>query len=130
LQTVSIGVGVNGQWGPISWHGSGGLVLDTHGNLGGWVTYGAGPGAGAGGGIGGTLSGSNACTIFDLEGLFANGSVSAGEGLGASVDGFSGTSPITGAPVAGGGFTAGVGIGGGASSMPTNTKVVPIVDLW
>jgi hypothetical protein len=132
LQTVHVGGSINGQWGPFGVHGSGGLVLDSHGNLGGYLTGGAGGVKGGGDGLVGgfTVGGSDAETICDLEGLFANGSIGGGDGFGASAEGFAGSSPRTGKPVVGGGITVGPAIGAGSSVGVTNTSVFPIGDLW
>jgi hypothetical protein len=59
-------------------------------------------------------------------GPFVNVSGEAGLGIDGTVDYFTGTSPLTGQVVDGGGFTAGFGAGGGASGQVTGTKIVPI----
>ena len=63
--------------------------------------------------------------ICELKGPFANGSFAAGAGIDASVDSFYGTT-VNGRPVIGGGFTAGGGVGGGASTILNLTQVFPI----
>jgi RHS repeat-associated protein len=121
LTTVQVGVTVNIQAGPINFTGTVGLAVDGHGNLGPYVTGGGGPGAGAhvSGGI--TVAGSNAENINDLGGPFVYGSGGAGFGPDISGDFFTGDSPD--GPVAGGGFTIGVGGGAGGSTGVTWTNV-------
>ena len=63
--------------------------------------------------------------IQDISGPFANSSASFGAGLSGSVDAFSGPGS-QGQTVAGGGFTIGIGAGGGWSVGGTQTWVHPL----
>jgi hypothetical protein len=130
LQTLQVGVTINIQWGPITGVYSRSIAIDTYGNVGVVRTFGVGGGAGSGFHVtgGGSLAGSNAVTICDLRGPFSYGSLGAGDGLGASIDAFSG--PSKNGWVAGGGFTAGATLGAGGSTGGTQTFVTPFWDLW
>lgn len=123
LWTITGGVSFSGQLGPVNINDSFGIAIDNHGNVGGFNAAGAGVGAGAGFSGGLSFTGSNARTICDLGGWFENSSASIGAGLGGSIEGFSG--PSDDGPVSGGGFTAGLGIGGGASAGGSYTIVKP-----
>jgi hypothetical protein len=122
LYTLSVGVNFNLQLGPVTIQGNAGLAVDDNGNVA--VTYAAGGGVGVGLSSSATLTvlGSNAKTVCDLGGPFANTSVGAGAGLDASVGGFYGQSDH--GPVIGAG--AGFGIGAGAGTTLTTTSVHPI----
>lgn len=63
-----------------------GVVVDGSGNVGGFVTGGAGPSVGFDAGAGIYLSGSNAANINDYAGPSIDFSVHGGEGAGGSVD--------------------------------------------
>jgi RHS repeat-associated protein len=125
LWTIGVGVTVNVQAGPINFNFSGGVVVDSSGNVGTYTTGGGGLGVGAevSGGI--SVSGSNAQTINDLSGPFATGSLGGGWGPNASGDFFTGDSPH--GWVYGGGVTVGAGLGAGGSSSITGTLINP---LW
>jgi hypothetical protein len=69
---------------------------------------------------------SNADTICDLQGPFANQGGDVGLGLNGSLDGFEGVQD-NGKPVVGLGGSAGVGAGQSGYAGATNTQVVP---LW
>jgi RHS repeat-associated protein len=125
LWTIGVGITVNVQAGPINFNFSGGVVVDSSGNVGTYTTGGGGLGVGAevSGGI--SVSGSNAQTINDLSGPFATGSLGGGWGPNASGDFFTGDSPH--GWVYGGGITVGAGLGAGGSSSITGTLINP---LW
>jgi hypothetical protein len=107
---------------------SGGIAIDSSGNIGTYTYYGAGVGVGehVSGGV--NVAGSNAKTICDLNGPFSNQSLGGGAGLDASVDTFSGSS--NNGTIIGAGITLGAGLGLGGSSTITNTTVTPLGDLW
>jgi RHS repeat-associated protein len=119
--TLQIGVGGGYILGPIAGVAGAGVAIDTSGNVGGYWEWGGGPAAGAGGFGGITFHGSNAETIADLRGPFANGSGAAGEGGAISIDGFWGESPH--GSIVGGGVTLGLGGGGGGAATVTKTHV-------
>jgi hypothetical protein len=125
LWTFQIGLSINGQIGPINLNLNGGIAIDGHGNVGTYTAVGGGGGAGAelSGGI--SFGGSNGDCIQDLAGAFGNTSASLGAGLSGSVEGFSGPGS-QGQTVVGGGFTAGVGAGGGFSVGGSQTFITPI----
>lgn len=124
LNTWGIGFSINSQLGIFNFNYSAGLVIDSEGNFGsyGVIGSGAGVGAGASGGI--SFSGSDAKTICDLKGPYANANIGAGAGLNYEVNGFAGNSPD--GYVIGGGFTLGAGLGAGSSVGGTGTGIVPI----
>lgn len=128
LWTLSIGLSINGQIGSININISGGIAVDSSGNIGTYTTGGGGLGIGAKIAGGMSISGSNAKTICDLSGPFASGSVGGGWGPNASGDYFTGSS--RNGWVTGGGITIGAGLGAGGSSAITGTKVYPIWKLW
>lgn len=125
LWTVSLGVNVNVQLGPINFQVSGGIAVDSSGNIGLFDAGGGGLGVGANVSGGLNLSGSNAHTICGLGGPFVNVSGNAGAGLEGSVNGFTGFDRQR-RPVVGGGLTVGAGAGGGVSDAITITNVIPI----
>ncbi len=125
LWTVSLGVNVNVQLGPINLQVSGGIAADSSGNVAVFETGGGGLGVGANASGGLNLSVSNAHTVCSLGGPFANASVGAGAGVAASVDQFYGLDK-KGRPVAGAGLTVGSGAGAGVSEAITVTNVTPI----
>lgn len=122
LETLSLGVTINVNWGPLSGTLFAGVVADDQGSLGGYWGYGGGLGAGArlSGGV--SVAASNADTVCDIAGPFNNFSAGGGAGLGVSYDAFGGSSP-SGQPVLGTGVTFGVAGGAGASSTVTKTNV-------
>ncbi len=121
LWTGAVGVSVNFQIGPVNINFSGGVAVDGYGNVGTYYVGGGGLGVGAKASGGVNFSGSNACTISDLSGPFANFNL--GGGLGPHVESnvYTGSSPH--GQVTGGGVTIGVGAGGGGSGGGTYTVV-------
>jgi RHS repeat-associated protein len=98
-----------------------GVAIDGNGNIGTYLTEPRG-GIGSGGYSGGaTFGASNASTICDLGGLFANASAGAGAGLDGSVGAFFGAS--SDGPVIGGEVNYGIGFSGGVSANFTDTTV-------
>ncbi|HMG74448.1 MAG TPA: RHS repeat-associated core domain-containing protein [Pyrinomonadaceae bacterium] len=95
LGEATLQVGIAGSYiaGIVSGNASIGLCIDGSGNVGWYWEAGGGGGLGAGGAVGVAVHGSNAQDITDLGGPFNNGSVGAGDGLDASLDGFVGNSP-------------------------------------
>jgi len=123
--TFQVGLSLNGQFGPLNLTGSGGLAFDSNGHFGTYYTGGGGGGVGAGISGGLSFATSNGGNINDLAGPFAYGSGSLGAGLNGTVDGFSGPGSQN-QPIIGGGFTIGVGAGGGAAVGGTGTSVYQI----
>jgi hypothetical protein len=122
--TVELGVNVNLQFGPVNINGSFGVAVDGSLNIAIYNTVGGGAGAGALGSAGVQLGWSNAQTVQDLGGLFYNTSSGGGAGPAASWETFTG--PSQHGFVVGGAFTAGAGVGGGASAGGSNTVLIPL----
>jgi hypothetical protein len=103
-----------------------GIAVDTGGHVGVYGYWGGGVqiGAEAEAEAGLSIQVSNAQTICDLGGPFANFSGHAGLGFGGSADFFSGSSQH--GPVYGGGVTLGAAAGASLSAAVTNTTVKPI----
>lgn len=124
LWTMNLGLSFSIQAGPINISENVGLVIDGHGNLGVYQSPYAGVGAGAHGEVGLSLGGSNAETINDLNGPFAQASVGAGVVGDAGLTGYTGNSPD--GTVYGGEVNIGLGFGAGGSGGGSYTAVVPI----
>lgn len=124
LDTVQFGVSIGFTAGGVGGVGFIGIAVDSQGNVGGY--FGGGVGAGLGASVSGGISvaSSNAPTIYDLAGEFGNMSLGGGWGPSATGDAFFGFAR-DGSPVAGGGFTAGAGVGAGAFLGPTETGILP-----
>jgi RHS repeat-associated protein len=101
-----------------------GIAVDTGGHVGVYGYWGGGVQIGAEAEAGLSIQVSNAQTICDLGGPFANFSGHAGLGFGGSADFFSGSSQH--GPVYGGGVTLGAAAGASLSAAVTNTTVKPI----
>jgi RHS repeat-associated protein len=127
LWTGSVGVTVNFQIGPVNINFSAGVAVDGQGNVGTTYVAGGGLGVGAHASGGVSFAGSNAKTICDLSGPFAN--FNAGGGLGPDVEGNAWTGGSPDGQVTGGGVTIGVGAGGGGSGGGTYTWVNPVGKL-
>jgi RHS repeat-associated protein len=121
LLTFSLGFSVNLQLWLFNVSASVGIVADTCGNVGSYNTGGLGTGVGAEGNGGITFGYSNAPTIADLAGPFANTELGAGAGAGGSFGIFTGGSPD--GQVTGGSLTIGVGGGAGGSVGLTGTRI-------
>ena len=121
LLTFSLGFSVNLQLWLFNVSASVGIVADTCGNVGSYNTGGLGTGVGAEGNGGITFGYSNAPTIADLGGPFANTELGAGAGAGGSFGIFTGGSPD--GQVTGGSLTIGVGGGAGGSVGLTGTRI-------
>jgi hypothetical protein len=117
---------VNLQVGVLTLQGSSGLAIDEQGNI---AILNVG---GGGGGAGGRLSGgisvgtSNATHVEQLSSWFNNASVGVAAGPSASADAFHGIDEGSGKTIVGGGFTVGIGLGGGVSVTRTYTDVTPL----
>jgi hypothetical protein len=122
--TVEVGVSINFQIGPININFATGVAIDGSLNVAVVNTPGGGLGIGGLASGGAQIQGSNAATVYDLKGVFFNTSSGAGAGPSASWETFSG--PSDHGFVTGWGFTAGVGVGGGASAGASNTYVTPL----
>jgi RHS repeat-associated protein len=120
--TVSLGISVNFQIGPVAIGISTGVAADESGGLGTYTTFGGGGGVGSDVSGGLTVAVSNAKTICDLSGPFDNFSADVGSGLNLAGEGFGGAAS-DGSPVIGAGLTLGVGGGAGTSVTRTNTRV-------
>jgi hypothetical protein len=127
LWTAGVGFSANFQFGAININFNSSIVIDGEGNVGLSLTGGGGLGAGAKASGGVSFSGSDAKTICDLSGPFAN--INGGGGFLADAEGnyYTGTSPDGLVP--GGGVTIGVGAGGGASGGGSETSILPIGHL-
>ena len=99
-----------------------GIAVDTDFNFGVYAYTGIAAQVGIGAGAGLSVQYSNASTIYDLSGRFANISLNGGAGVGGSVDYFTGPS-TTNTTVTGGGATIGVGAGASANVGATTTIV-------
>ena len=110
LWTFQFGLSINVQLGFANINFNAGLVVDGHGDIGGYSTVGGGGGTGADVGGGVSLAGSNADTISDLAGTSGYVSASAGDLFQGLVDTFTGEG-TNGETVAGGGITLGLGAG-------------------
>ncbi|MFZ0932346.1 MAG: FG-GAP-like repeat-containing protein [Syntrophobacteraceae bacterium] len=124
LWTLSLGLTVSGQIGPLNINFSGGLAIDGNGNIGTFETIGGGLGVGAGGSLGISGSISNAQTIMDLQGPFATTTFGAGAGLSGSWDSYAG--PSDNGWVTGSGLTLGLGLGGAADTGISDTWISPL----
>ena len=126
LATGGLCLSAGVQLGPLFVGGSACVVADTHGNFGGTLTAGGGPGCCLSASVTGGLQASNADTIYDLSGPFAEAGGCAGEGPVGCVSGFRG-SDHCGRDISGG--YLGVGAGGGFPAElhagGTYTKVFP-----
>lgn len=125
LWTLQLGLILNVQIGPINLNGTYGIVADTNGNVGTYAVGGVAGGAGAEAFGGLNVAVSNADTIQDIAGPFGNVSASIGNGIAGGVDAFSGQGS-QGQPVAGAGFSIGVGGGADYSVGGSGTEVWPI----
>jgi hypothetical protein len=105
-----------------------GVVADGEGNFGAYANPYAGVGVGGEASVGISVGGSNAQTINDLSGQFAQASfnVGAGPDVGGSV--YAGNA-ADGSPVVGGELSFGVGIGAGGSGGSSYTVISPIGHL-
>jgi RHS repeat-associated protein len=122
LLTLQVGIAGGGTiLGFIVPQGGFGVVIDTSGNIGTYGYSGIGAGIGVQAGVGGSIQFSNAQTIYDLSGPFANASANGGAGVGGSVDFFAGSSPN--GEVTGGGITFGASAGASASLITTGTEI-------
>lgn len=124
LFTVQIGWAYNFTLFGINIQGSAGVAFDDKGNIGIYTSEGALVGAGLTGGTGLSFQVSNANTICDLRGNFANTSIHGGEGLGGGVDIFSGHA-LNGSEINGAGITFGAQEGASAGTGISNTQVTP-----
>jgi hypothetical protein len=120
LYTVQLGIAGGGTiFGIVVPQGGFGIAIDTHGNVGTYAYSRVGVGVEAG--VGGSAQVSNAKTIYDLSGPFANTSLHGGTSVGGSLDFFTGSSPN--GQVTGGGITFGASAGASASLTTTSTRV-------
>ncbi|WP_256324091.1 RHS repeat-associated core domain-containing protein [Nitrosospira multiformis] len=121
LDTFQLGIAAGGTFfGIVVPQVAAGVVIDTQGNIGGYVSSGLGAGVGVQAGAGMSVQVSNAPSIY-LSGKSYNTSFSAGAGVGGSVDAF--TARGEKGPIVGGGVTLGTGVGASASATRTLTQV-------
>ena len=120
--TVQFGVAGGGTlWGFVVPQGGFGIAFDGCGNVGVYGFTGVGLGLGGSVGAGLSLQGSNAPTIYGLQGQFANGGIHGGAGFGGSLDGFQGKGDS--GTITGGGITLGLSAGASGSASLTGTMV-------
>ena len=122
LYTLQLGIAGGGTiFGFVVPQGGFGIAIDTHGNVGTYTYSGIGVGVGVQAEVGGSAQVSTAETIYDLSGPFSNTSAHGGNGLGGSVDYFTGSS--SNGQVTGGGITFGLSAGASASLTTTGTQI-------
>ena len=127
--TIQIGIAGNGQLGPASAVGGLGIAIDLSGNVGFFTESGLGAGGGLFGIIGLQGTATTADSIYDLNGIFTNGSVGAGDEIAGSVHATFGRNR-DGSPIVGGGGLAGGGGGAAASTAITYTTVTPLFNIF
>jgi len=127
LWTVQLGGAFNGTFFGFNFNFGGGIAFDGNGNVGAY-SYNSIPGYGSGSGFGGSLGfqASNADTICDLRGPFANQGGDAGLGVKVSVDAFEGQQE-NGKNVFGLGAGLGFGEGADVYAGGTTTYVTPFL---
>ena len=128
LWTLQIGGSFDLQLGLINITISGGIAIDSSGDIGTYFTGGGGIGAGAHVSGGLNVSASNAKTICDLSKTFAYGELGGGWGPDAEGTFFSG--PSNDGWVNGGGVTVGAGLGAGGAAGLSYTHISPLGKLW
>jgi RHS repeat-associated protein len=126
--TVQLGLATAGTAGGKALTAGAGIAMDRSGNVAGYAYGGRGFGSGTSGVAGPSLQESNAKFVTDLKGWFAQGSASLGDGLGGTVDVFTGSSSH--GPVAGGGLTGGPGAGESIFAGPTFTVETPSINVY
>jgi RHS repeat-associated protein len=126
LWTFQLGLSINIQLGVLTLQGSSGFAIDGYGNLA--ILNVGGGGGGAGGRFSGGISvgTSNADQVGQLSSWFDNASIGIAAGPSASGDAFHGIDESSGRTIVGGGFTVGIGLGGGGSVTRTYTAVTPL----
>lgn len=124
--TFQVGLSLNGQLGPVNGNWNVDLAFDTQGHVGVYDTPGFGGGVGADVSGGLSFAVSNGGSINDLAGPFGYGTGSLGAGLNGTADGFIGNGSQN-QPIVGGGFSVGLGGGGGAAAGVSQTYIHP---LW
>jgi RHS repeat-associated protein len=125
LWTLQLGINLSGNAFGYSFSLSGGLAIDTRGNLGGYGEYYTGWGSsGTSWSAAAAAALATAATICDLAGPFATatGQIGAGPNIGGEV--FTGYG-VHGQPVTGVGVSVGVGAGGFASAGRSSTVIFP-----
>lgn len=123
--TLQVGVAGNYGFGPLATTAFTGLIVDSHGHFGRYGGGGAGLGLGAGGSAGIQAGISNGNGICSYGGPFGNVSLTGGEGVGGTLDGFAGYGDGPGGVVSGSSITAGIAGGVDAAATVTETKVTP-----
>jgi hypothetical protein len=103
-----------------------GVAVDDLGNFGGYGFWGAGRSQGAATEAGLSLQVSDAYSIHDLSGAFTNSSLHLGDGVGGSIDLFTG--PSAHGQVNGKGFTLGTSEGLSKSVTTTDTVICTFND--
>jgi RHS repeat-associated protein len=125
LYTFSFGFSFSGGVNGLGGMGFGGIAIDGNGNIGLYWGGGIGmstPGVWGSGGF--SVAGSNACTVGELAGPFAN--FSGGGGFGADLSG----DVFAGGGIVGAGVTYGAGVGVGGVDVVTGTHVEPLTNLF
>jgi hypothetical protein len=102
--------------------GSGGIAIDTSGNVGLYGEYGTGVGIGADATGGVQIQVTSGRNINSLRGIFVNPSVGLGDGVAGTVGGVFGLESDN-TPIVGGSVLLGAGVGADAAVTVTNTHV-------
>lgn len=124
--TVQVGLSVNLQlWGPLTFTGFTGYLIDSHGHVGEYHGAGGGfsVGTGASAGVQGSVS--DGRDICAMGGPFTNLSGTVGGGVGGTIDTFAGNGNAPGGVVTGAGGTLGLAGGASGSAMVTGTTIKP-----
>jgi RHS repeat-associated protein len=121
--TINVGISASISVGPITLNGSLGVIVDMHGNVGGYKSLGAGVGVGGGAMVGPTVGVSNAECITDVGGPFGQAGAQAGDVAALGGDVYVG--PSAHGLVVGAEGTGGIGFGGGGWIGGNYTKVTP-----
>lgn len=124
--TYQVGFTLNGQLGPVNGNWNVGFATDSQGNLATYDTIGFGAGVGGDVSAGLSFAVANGGTVKDLEGPFNYVSGNLGAGLNGGIDGFVGPGSQN-QPIIGGGFTVGLGGGGGSATGISQRFIQP---LW
>jgi hypothetical protein len=120
--TLQLGLGGSGVLGFIPLAGSGGIAIDTSGNIGLYGEYGSGVGIGADATAGVQIQATSGRSTNSLRGIFVNPSGGLGEGLAGTAGGVFGLEDDY-TPIIGGSVLLGAGAGADVAVTVTNTHV-------
>ena len=121
LWTLQVGISFSGTVLGVNINVNVGVAVDTQGNVGFYQTGGASLGGGASASEGLSATVTNADTIGQLGGTFTNTTVTAGAGVGGSVEVINGNSG--GQQITGVGFTVGPTVGASVSGGASYTTI-------